>query len=180
MELTLIIIKHDAIQRGLVGKIITRFEERGFQIIANKMVHLTKEKAEAHYSELKDHPFYKTIIERFSSGPGQVIVLAGKNAVAAVRKMIGATDPQKADLGSIRGDFGLSVERNIIHASDSNDNVLREISIWLKAEDLIYWHKEDLNWSNYCETNNGASVKQIDSSDIISSLIDQLKLDINK
>lgn len=175
MEITFVIIKHDAIQRGLVGKIITRFEDRGFQVVANKMIALTKEKAEIHYDALKDHPFYSTIISRFTSGPGQALVLVGKNAVRVVRKMIGSTNPQDAELGTIRGDFGLSVERNIIHASDSQENAVHEIGIWLKSEDIIGWNKDDVSWANYNENKTNGVIDVINTQYLIDEMIRKIK-----
>jgi nucleoside-diphosphate kinase len=175
MEATFIIIKHDAVQRGLVGEIISRFEKRGFQIVANKMIHLTKERAETHYEGLKNHPYYETIIKRFSSGPGQALVLVGKNAIATVRKMIGSTDPAQAELGSIRGDFGLSVERNIIHGSDSKEAVIREVAIWLAVSDIFSWGKDDINWSNHTEIKDGNGVTTIDTRASLIFAVETLK-----
>ena len=130
---TLIVIKPDAVKRGLVGQIISRFEAKGFVIRELRMITLTKEKAEEFYSVHKGKPFFKDLVDFITSGPVVAAVLEGRNAIEAVRIMIGSTDASKAPPGSIRGDFSLGLTDNSIHASDSLESFQREA----KALDLI-------------------------------------------
>ena len=112
-------VKPDGVQRGLIGKIITRFEEKGFKLVALKLAQPGKEHFEKHYEEHKDKPFFKKLVENINSGPVTCMIWEGKNAVSTARKMIGETDPQNSAPGTIRGDFGLDMPRNIVHGSDS-------------------------------------------------------------
>jgi nucleoside-diphosphate kinase len=143
---TLIIIKPDAVQRGLIGKVLRRFESRGIKIAALKMVHIKKELAEKHYGEHKGKPFYEPLVTYITSFPVVVGVLEGENIVPVVRKMCGATNPQNAENGTIRGDFGMVTGRNIIHASDSEASAEREIALFFKRDELNEYRRIDEDW----------------------------------
>ncbi len=136
MEKTLIILKPDCVQRGLCGTVLSRFERRGFLISAMKMVKLAPSTLEEHYSHLKGKPFFPSLVEFMSSSPVVLAVVEGKDAVEIVRKMCGATNARNAENGTIRGDFALSMQYNIIHASDSKETAEKEIKRFFKAEEL--------------------------------------------
>ncbi|KAJ7046573.1 nucleoside diphosphate kinase [Mycena alexandri] len=129
-ERTYIMIKPDGVQRNLVGKIIARFEERGFKLIALKMVHATPEHLENHYADLKGKGFFPGLIKYMASGPVIAMVWQGLDAVKTGRVMLGATNPLQSAVGSIRGDFCLAVGRNICHGSDSVESAEKEIKLW--------------------------------------------------
>ncbi|EHP89649.1 nucleoside-diphosphate kinase [Methanotorris formicicus] len=129
-EKTFILLKPDAVKRKLIGKIIKRFEDRGFEIVEMKMLTLSREMAEEFYKIHKGKEFYERLIEFMTSGRIVVMVVEGENAISAVRKMIGKTNPAEAEPGTIRGDFALSTPDNIIHASDSKESVEREIKMF--------------------------------------------------
>jgi nucleoside-diphosphate kinase len=130
-------IKPDAVERRLVGKIISRIEDRGIKIVAMKYIHITKELAEKHYSEHKEKPFFNELVDFITSGPVVPMVLEAENAVAMVRKMMGETHPQNSAPGTIRGDFGIELTKNIVHGSDSVETANREISIFFSEDELI-------------------------------------------
>ncbi len=146
MERTLIIIKPDAVQRGLMGEIITRFERRGLRIVGMKFILIDRALAEKHYAEHQGKPFYESLLEYITSGPSVVMVLEGPNAVQIARNTIGATKPVEAVPGSIRGDFGLETGRNLVHGSDSLASSQREIALFFKAEELISWTRDVDRW----------------------------------
>jgi nucleoside-diphosphate kinase len=135
-ERTLSIIKPEAVQRGLVGEILRRFESAGLRIAAARLVHLTKVQAEAFYAVHKDRPFYASLTEYISSGPIFVSVLEGENAVRKSREIMGATDPAQASPGTIRRDWGTDVERNAVHGSDGRDTASREIDFFFKTDEI--------------------------------------------
>ncbi len=137
MERSLVLIKPDAIQRGLAGTIITRLEQPGLKLVAIKMIHLDKALAEEHYAIHRDKPFFKDLVNYISSAPIIAIVFAGGKAVAVIRKTMGATDPARAESGTIRGDFGMDIGRNSVHSSDSVVTAEKEIKLFF-AEDEIY------------------------------------------
>lgn len=137
MERSLVLIKPDAIQRGLAGTIITRLEQPGLKLVAIKMLHLNKALAQEHYSIHRDKPFFKDLVNYISSAPIIAIVFAGEKAVAVIRKTMGATDPAQAESGTIRGDFGVDIGRNSVHSSDSVATAEMEIKLFF-AEDEIY------------------------------------------
>nr|3VVT_A Chain A, Nucleoside diphosphate kinase [synthetic construct]3VVT_B Chain B, Nucleoside diphosphate kinase [synthetic construct] len=139
MERTFVMIKPDGVQRGLIGEIISRFERKGLKIVAMKMMRISREMAEKHYAEHREKPFFSALVDYITSGPVVAMVLEGKNAVEVVRKMVGATNPKEAAPGTIRGDFGLDVGKNVIHASDSPESAEREISLFFKDEELVEW-----------------------------------------
>jgi nucleoside-diphosphate kinase len=146
MERTLIILKPDAVQRGLAGQIIQRFEQRGLRIAAMKFISVPRALAEEHYAIHREKSFYAGLVNYIISSPVIVMVLEGTNAVAAARVTIGATRPNEAAAGSIRGDLALEVGRNLVHGSDSVENAQTEIALWFKAEELIDWAREVDPW----------------------------------
>jgi nucleoside-diphosphate kinase len=136
LEHTLSIIKPDAVVQNIIGKIYSRFEDRGLQIVAAKMVHLTRQQAEVFYAIHSERPFYKDLIDYMTSGPVMVQVLEGENAIALNREIMGATDPKKATPGTIRADFAESVTRNAVHGSDAPDTAAHEIAFFFGQFDL--------------------------------------------
>ena len=147
MEQTLIILKPDAVQRGHVGRIITRFEDKGFQVLARKMMLVSRELAERHYGVHKGKPFYARLLEYITSSPVIVMVLQANNAIAVARKMMGATFGSNAEPGTIRGDFGLSNSFNLIHGSDSAESAEFEIGLYFKPEDLLKYEQTSERWT---------------------------------
>jgi nucleoside-diphosphate kinase len=146
MERTFLAIKPDGVQRGLVGNIIARFESKGFKLVALKMVKVSQELAEKHYGEHKERPFFPGLVQFITSDPLIAMVWEGKGVIAAARKIIGATNPLNADNGTIRGEFGIDVGRNIIHGSDAQDTADREISLWFTPEEIISWQPSVTSW----------------------------------
>lgn len=136
METTLIILKPDAVQRGLMGKIITRFEDKGLAIVGMKMMTISQELAGTHYSDHKGKPFYDGLVGFMTSSPVCVLAVQGVGAIAMCRKMMGATFGSKAEPGTIRGDFGSSNSFNLIHGSDSPEAAAKEIGLFFGAEDV--------------------------------------------
>lgn len=130
MEETLVLIKPDGVKRQICGEILTRYERKGLIIKAMKLLQTPKELAEEHYAEHKDKPFFGELVDFITSGPVLAFVLAGKNAVTSVRTINGATNPVDATPGSIRGDYALTMDSNVVHASDSVDSAVREIHLW--------------------------------------------------
>jgi len=137
MERTFAMIKPDGVQRGLVGEILSRYEKKGLRIVGMKIMNVTEEMANAHYEEHKSKPFFPGLVSYIMSGPVVALVLEGGKAVEIVRKINGATNPLNADMGTIRGDFGQEVGRNVVHASDSVENAQREIAIYFTEEELL-------------------------------------------
>lgn len=146
MERTFIMIKPDGVQRGLVGNIISRFEAKGFTLVGLKALNVSRELAEEHYAVHKERPFFSGLIEFITSGPVVAMVWEGEGVVAGARKLIGATNPLTAEPGTIRGDYGVSVGRNIIHGSDAIETGQTEIALWFKEEDLINWQPSLTSW----------------------------------
>jgi len=142
MERSLVLIKPDAIQRGLAGTIITRLEKRGLKLVALKMLHLDKKLAKRHYAIHADKPFFNSLVNYISSAPVIAIVFEGEGAVEVIRKIMGATDPAKAEAGTIRGDFGLDIERNVIHGSDSVETADKEIKLFFSESEIFSYHRE--------------------------------------
>lgn len=136
VERTLSIIKPDAVAKGVIGEILSRFEKNGLKIVAIKMLHLSKEQAEAFYAVHKDRPFYSSLVEFMTSGPVVVQVLEGEGAVVKNREIMGATDPQQADSGTIRADFADSIEANAVHGSDSLENARQEVSFFFESDEI--------------------------------------------
>lgn len=141
MEQTLIMLKPDAIQRGLIGKIISRFEERGLKIVAMKMVKLEKKILEEHYAHLKDKPFFPRLVEFMSAAPVLLFIVEGKDAVEVGRKMCGVTNARNAEPGTIRGDFAMSTQCNLIHASDNRERAEKEIKMFFTPEEIFSYER---------------------------------------
>ena len=139
METTLIIFKPDAVQRGLMGRILARFEEKGLQVVGCKFMQISQDLAARHYDAHKAKPFYPGLVKFMTSSPVVVVALQGKDAITIARKMMGATFGSKAEPGTIRGDFGVSNSFNLIHGSDSPESATRELALFFKPDELIDW-----------------------------------------
>ena len=145
---TFTMLKPDAVKRRLTGEILTRFEKRGLKVIAAKTLMISEDLAKTHYGEHSDKPFFNDLVSYITSGPVFAMVLEGDDVISLVRKMVGATNPKEADIGTIRGDYGIDTGRNIVHASDSEESAQREINLFfdetefcdyeLPDEDIIY------------------------------------------
>uniref|UniRef100_A0A671EEX7 Nucleoside diphosphate kinase n=1 Tax=Rhinolophus ferrumequinum TaxID=59479 RepID=A0A671EEX7_RHIFE len=145
-ERTFIAIKPDGVQRGLVGDIIKRFEQKGFRLVAMKFLRASEELLKQHYIDLKDRPFYPGLVKYMNSGPVVAMVWEGLNVVKTGRMMLGETNPADSKPGTIRGDFCIQVGRNIIHGSDSVKSAEREISLWFKPEELVDYKSCAFDW----------------------------------
>jgi nucleoside-diphosphate kinase len=143
---TFVMIKPDGVQRGLIGDIIKRFEKKGLKIVAMKMLSVNKEFAEKHYAIHKDKPFFNPTVKYITSSPVIAMVLEGFNSIDLVRNMMGKTNPAEAASGSIRGDFGQFIGRNIIHGSDGIDTAKFEINLWFKKEEISNYIRIDEKW----------------------------------
>lgn len=146
MEKTFLMVKPDGVQRELIGEIVSRFEKKGFQLIGAKLMQISNELAEEHYGEHKERPFFGELVDFITSGPVFAMVWQGENVIAAARQMMGATNPKDAAPGTIRGDFGVTVGKNVIHGSDSPESAKREIGLFFKEEELIEYSKLINNW----------------------------------
>lgn len=147
MERTFIALKPDAVQRGLIGDIIKRFEQKGFKLIGLKLMQVSKAQAENHYGEHKEKPFFGGLVEFITSGPIVAMAWEGSNVVASGRTMMGATNPKDSAPGTIRGDFSIDLGRNIIHGSDSVDSAERELAIFFSKEELLTgWGRTTEGW----------------------------------
>lgn len=136
-ERVLVVIKPDGVKRGLVGEIIGRFERKGFKIVALKMTKLSRDQAEELYSPHRGKPFFESLVEFVTSGPVVAMVLEGESAVEVARLMIGATDGRRAAPGTIRGDFALDIQENVVHASDSQESYEREVRVFFSEQDFV-------------------------------------------
>ncbi len=146
MERTLIIFKPDAVNRLLVGRILTRFEDKGLRIAAMKLQKSPRSQVEKHYEVHKERPFYGSLVQFMTSGPVIVAVLEGPEAIAVVRRMLGATNGIEAAAGTIRGDFGISKQYNLVHASDSPETARFEIELFFKPEELVSYERAPDKW----------------------------------
>ena len=146
MERTLIIIKPDAVQRSLSGEIIRRFEQRGLRIVGMKFMSVSRELAEKHYDVHRERPFFAGLVDYIVSSPVIVIALEGSNAIVAARNTIGSTNPSEAGAGTIRGDYGLEIGRNLVHGSDSVENGRIEIANFFGDDELIDWERATDKW----------------------------------
>lgn len=146
MERTLIIFKPDAVQRGLCGEILARFEKKGLQLVGMKLMQIPKQLAETHYEPHKGKPFYDGLVKFMTSSPVVVLALAGKDAIAIARKMMGKTFGSQAEPGTIRGDYGVSNSFNLIHGSDSPESATRELGLFFKADELLDWKPAVQGW----------------------------------
>ncbi|MBP8856476.1 MAG: nucleoside-diphosphate kinase [Anaerolineaceae bacterium] len=146
MERSLVLIKPDGVQRGLVGEIIKRLEQRGLKLVAAKFMWVSDQLAQTHYAVHFGKPFYNGLINYICSAPVMAMVWEGQDAIAAIRQTMGATNPTVAAPGTIRHDFAIISSRNLTHASDSVENSEKEIALWFKPEELVTWSKIDEEW----------------------------------
>ena len=146
MERTLVLIKPDGVQRGLIGEIIARLERRGLRLLGSKFLQVSQELAKTHYAIHQGKPFYDGLITYITSAPVMAMVWEGPNAIAAVRQTMGATRPTEAAPGSVRHDFALEVGRNLTHASDSIENGQAEVSLWFTDQELVPWKRAIDPW----------------------------------
>ena len=146
MERTLILVKPDGVQRGLMGEIVHRFERRGLKLIGMKFIQMSNELAHQHYAVHRERPFFNDLVSYITSGPVLAMVWEGKEAVAAARATIGATKPVEATPGSIRGDFGMEIGRNLVHGSDSPENGVKEANLFFQLEELVSWSRSTEGW----------------------------------
>ncbi len=146
MERTLVLVKPDGIQRGLIGEVISRLERRGLRLVAAKFMKVSRDLAETHYAVHKGKPFYAGLIDYITSAPVMAMVWEGPNAIAAVRQTMGATRPGDAAPGTLRHDFALEVGRNLTHASDSPETAAQEVALWFKPEELVDWQRDIDRW----------------------------------
>jgi nucleoside-diphosphate kinase len=145
-ERTFVLLKPDSVQRGLVGEIIGRFERRGLKVVGMKMLRVSRSLGETYYAEHKGKAFFDPLIVYVTAGPVVAMVLEGNGAVAAVRKMMGKTNSAEAEPGTIRGDLALTIERNVIHGSDSPESAGREIGLFFKKDELHDYARSDEAW----------------------------------
>ncbi len=146
MEKTFVMIKPDGVQRGYVGEIISRFESKGLKLVALKMLWIDEETAREHYAEHKGKDFYRPLINYITSGPVVAMLVEGDSAIKVVRKLVGKTDPKEAKPGTIRGDLGLDVARNVVHAADSEKSAERELNIFFDPEDIKEYELSSEEW----------------------------------
>jgi len=143
VERTLVLIKPDGVKRGLVGAIVSRFEQKGLKLLAARLLQVTPELAARHYAEHQGKPFYPGLVQHITSGPVLALALEGRSAISVVRLMTGATNPQTAAPGTIRGDYGLAVTPNLVHASDSPASAERELSLYFTPADFLAYARVD-------------------------------------
>jgi nucleoside-diphosphate kinase len=146
VQRTLLLVKPDGVQRLLVGRVLTRFEERGLKLVGLKLVLTDRAVAEEHYAVHREKPFFAGLVDFITSGPLVAAVLEGPNAIAIVRAMNGATRPHEAAPGSIRGDFAVETAQNLVHASDSPENAEAELALWFRPEELLGYEREIDRW----------------------------------
>jgi len=146
MERSLVLVKPDGVQRGLVGEVIARLERRGLRLAGAKFLQVSRALAEEHYAIHKGKPFYDGLIAYIHSAPVMAMVWEGPNAVAAIRQTMGATRPTEAAPGSLRHDFALEIGRNLTHASDTPENGVKEVGLWFKQEELVNWGRDTDRW----------------------------------
>lgn len=146
LERTLLLVKPDGVQRLLVGRVLTRFEERGLKLVGLKLVQVDRALAEQHYAVHREKPFFRGLVDFITSGPLVAVVLEGPNAIAIVRAMNGATRPHEAAPGSIRGDLAVETAQNLVHGSDSPETAEAEIALWFRPEELLSYPREIDRW----------------------------------
>ena len=146
MERTLILLKPDCVHRRLVGTVLQRFQQKGLRLAALKLVHADRGLAERHYAVHKGKPFYESLLRFLTAGPTVALVLEGREAVTVARNLIGPTDGAKAPPGTIRGDFAISVQNNLVHGSDSPENAAAEVALWFKPDELVSYPPVDAAW----------------------------------
>ncbi|MGP4107432.1 nucleoside-diphosphate kinase [Virgibacillus sp. L01] len=146
MEKTFLMVKPDGVQRNLVGEIINRFESKGFKLVGAKLMNISNDLAETHYGEHKERPFFGELVQFITSGPVFAMVWEGENVIPIARDMMGKTNPLEAASGTVRGDFGVTVGKNIIHGSDSPESAEREINLFFNKDDVLSYSKQDSEW----------------------------------
>ncbi|BAQ63833.1 nucleoside-diphosphate kinase [Geminocystis sp. NIES-3709] len=146
MERTFLMVKPDGVQRNLVGEVIKRLENKGFTLVGLKLMSVSRELAEKHYDVHKERPFFNGLVDFIVSSPVVAMVWQGEGVVASARKIIGATDPLAAEPGTIRGDYGVNIGRNLIHGSDAIETAQREIALWFKEDELVSWENAMKPW----------------------------------
>lgn len=146
MEQTLILVKPDGVQRGLVGSIIKRFENRGLKLVGMKFIQMTRELAELHYAVHEGKPFYESLVAYIISGPVVAMVWEGEAAIEAARSTMGTTNPVTASPGTIRGDFGMEIGRNLVHGSDSIENAKKEVNLFFAPGEIVAWRRDTDSW----------------------------------
>ncbi len=146
MQRTLILLKPDCVHRRLVGSVLQRFEQKGLRLVAMKFVQVSRDLAERHYAVHKGKPFYESLLTFLTAGPTVALVLEGREAVTVARNLIGATDGAKAAPATIRGDFAISVQNNLVHGSDSPENAAAEVALWFRPEELVTYQPVDNAW----------------------------------
>ncbi|MED4058662.1 nucleoside-diphosphate kinase [Priestia megaterium] len=146
IQKTFLMVKPDGVQRSIIGEVISRFEKKGFQLVGVKLMHISQELAETHYGEHKEKAFFGELVKFITSGPVFAMVWEGENVISVSRQMVGKTNPQEALPGTIRGDYGLIVDKNIIHGSDSPESAEREISLFFESEELTFYKKDADAW----------------------------------
>jgi nucleoside-diphosphate kinase len=146
VERTLVIVKPDGVQRGLIGPIISRLEARGLKIVAMKLMQITPELARRHYAIHEGKPFFQKLISYITSAPVVVMVVEGTKAIEIVRKTLGATNPQEATPGTIRADYGLEIGRNLVHGSDGPETAVEEIALFFREEEILSYERDSDRW----------------------------------
>jgi nucleoside-diphosphate kinase len=148
LERTLVLLKPDAVQRHLIGPILTRFEQKGLKLVGLKLRSFPLETIQQHYSDHAEKPFYKNLVDFMTSGPVVALAFDGKDAISVVRTLVGKTNAREAAPGTIRGDFGMSFSNNMVHASDSPEAACKELGLFFAEEgDLVEWQPVDLGWT---------------------------------
>jgi nucleoside-diphosphate kinase len=146
MQTTLIILKPDAVQRGMMGQVLARFEAKGLRVVGGKFIRVTRDLAQQHYAEHAGKPFFESLIGFITSSPVLVLAIRGREAVAVCRKLIGATDGAAAEPGTIRGDLGVSKSMNLVHGSDSQASAERELALWFTPAEIVEWEPSVQPW----------------------------------
>lgn len=146
MEKTFLMVKPDGVQRNLVGEIVKRFESKGYKLIGAKLMVISDDLAQTHYGEHKERPFFGELVDFITSGPVFAMAWEGENVIKSAREMMGKTNPLEAAPGTIRGDFGVTVGKNIIHGSDSAESAERELNLFFDEKELTSYSKQDSNW----------------------------------
>lgn len=146
MEKTFLMVKPDGVQRNLIGEIINRFEKKGFKLIGAKLMSVSEELARNHYGEHEGKPFFNDLVDFITSGPVFAMIWEGENVIKTARYINGATNPQEASPGTIRGDYGMVVNKNVIHGSDSLASARREINLFFREDEILTYIKQDQTW----------------------------------
>jgi nucleoside-diphosphate kinase len=146
VERTLVLVKPDGVQRGLIGEILARFERKGLKVVGLRLLSVPRQLAERHYAVHAGKPFYPGLVECSISGPVAAIAVQGPDAIATVRRLVGSTRPNEADAGTIRGDYGISTLRNLIHASDALETAAEELDLWFESDELVDYQRDVDRW----------------------------------